>query len=56
MIDFATDTDGKEVKKYHGKEDGKVKYENDKGTKQSNEHERYKDTKKKNKGRRVSVS
>lgn len=52
---YTTDTDGKKVTNYKGKEDGITDYDNKHGHANKNEGERYRDTKKKNKGRRVSV-
>lgn len=55
FICICLDTDGKTVTNYHGKEDGVKDYAKDQGKSQTDEGERYRDTKKKNKGRRVSV-
>jgi len=51
-----SDTDGLKVTNYKGKEDGVTDFANSHGDSQKKDHERFRDTKRKNKGRRVSVS
>ena len=55
IIKTYTDTEGKKVTNYKGTEKGLTDYDNSHGNAQSNEGERYKKSKKKNKGRKVTV-
>lgn len=52
----STVTDGKDVKPYHGTEKGVTDYANEHGKQNKDQGERFKTSKRKNKGRKVTVS